>query len=68
MANTLQIVLNPPRKRFGREDIKQFGLLVSLLKKLTNQVYGLAVHAALHLYSPAAVLRWLRNCCLAQIR
>ena len=40
MANTLHIVLNPPRKRFGSEDIKQFGLLVSLLKKPMKQVYG----------------------------
>ncbi len=40
MANTLNLFLNPPRKRFGREDINQFGLLVSLLKKLVKQVYG----------------------------
>ena len=40
MANSLDVVLNPAGKRSGLEDVDQFGLLVSLLKKLIRQVYG----------------------------
>ena len=39
LANTLNLVLNPTNKRIDREGIRHFGLLVSLLKKLTAQVY-----------------------------
>ena len=39
-ANTFNLVLDPPNKRLDGAGITQFGHLVSLLKKLTNQVYG----------------------------
>ncbi len=39
-ANTLDVVLNPREREMDGQSIEQFGLLVSLLKKLTRQVLG----------------------------
>ena len=40
LANGLNLVVNPSNRRFDHEGIKPFGLLVSLLKKLSAQMCG----------------------------
>lgn len=39
LANGLNLVVNPSNRYLDREEFKQRGLLVSLLKKLTTQVH-----------------------------
>lgn len=39
LGDGLILIVNPSNRRLDREEIKPFGLLVSLLKKLTTQVH-----------------------------